>query len=366
MSSRPLFATMLAAGEGTRMKSSRPKTLARICGKPMGVHVLDALRQAGVNDAVVVVGHEAEKVKALLSAMAAVDMKIHFVKQTELRGTGDALAVALTDFPDVLNYGGTEIPVIIVVAGDTPLITPATLEKLAKVHIETKAAATLITAEIEDPYGYGRIIRGKNDRVLEIIEERDATDEQRMISEINTGIYAFNMDVLAPTLRRITPKNSQGEYYLTDSVAILSEMGYLVNTLLIDDPTEAMGVNDRVQLAEAEKEFRRRINRQWMKSGVTMVDPDTIYIAATVEIGRDTTIWPGTHIAGNTQIGSSAEIGPETMLLDCSVGDGAKVTRCEASGADIGASAIVGPWVVLLPGAKVEPDTSTGSFRTLG
>ncbi|NNN20082.1 MAG: NTP transferase domain-containing protein [Acidimicrobiaceae bacterium] len=365
MSFRPLFAAMLAAGEGTRMKSSRPKTLARICGRPMGMHVLEALSQAGVEDAVVVVGHEAERVKVSLAALAPSEMKIRFVEQSQRLGTGDALSVALTVLPDVISYSGSETPVVLVVPGDTPLITPKTLRELVETHIVSRASATLITAVPEDAIGYGRIVRGKDGRVTHIVEERDATSEQKQIKEINTGIYAFNLDVLAPTLRRISPKNTQKEFYLTDSISILSEMGYLVSALQIDDGVEALGVNDQMQLAEAEKQFRRRINRQWMSRGVTMVDPDTVYISATVEIGQDTTIWPSVHLAGNTQIGSSVEIGPDTRLLDCSVGDGARVTRCEASGADIGAGAIVGPWVVLSRGAKVEPDTSTGSFKTL-
>ncbi len=366
VSFRPLFAAMLAAGEGTRMKSSRPKTLAKICGKPMGTHVLEALAMAGVQDAVVVVGHDAERVKLSLSASTHSEIKIHFVEQQQLLGTGDALSVALTVLPDALNYGGNETPVVIVVPGDTPLITPATLRLLTETHKETKASATLITAVIDEPYGYGRIVRTKDGRVTHVVEERDATYEQRQIKEINTGVYAFNLDVLAPTLRRISPRNAQQEYYLTDSISILSDMGYLVSALQIDDEVEALGVNDQIQLAEAEKQFRRRINRRWMSEGVTMVDPESVYIAATVEIGQDTTIWPGTHLAGNTQIGNSVEIGPDTRLLDCSVGDGAKVTRCEASGSDIGPGAIVGPWVVLAHGAKVDPDTSTGSFKTLG
>ncbi len=366
MTFRPLFAAMLAAGEGTRMRSSRPKTLARICGQPMGIHVLEALSGAGVEDAVVVVGHEAEKVKASLSASVPSETKVHFVEQRQLLGTGDALSVALTVLPDVLNYSGNETPVVLVVPGDTPLITPETLRMLVENHIETKASATLITAVLDDPYGYGRIVRGKDGRVTNVVEERDATREERQIKEINTGIYAFNLDVLAPTLRRISPKNAQQEYYLTDSIAILSAMGYLVSALQIDDGVEALGVNDQIQLAEAEKQFRRRINRRWMSQGVTMVDPESVYIAATVEIGPDTTIWPGTHLAGNTQIGSSVEIGPDTRLLDCTVGDGARVSRCEGYAADVAAGAIVGPWVVLTRGAKVEPDTSTGSFKTLG
>ncbi|MCL5076776.1 MAG: NTP transferase domain-containing protein [Actinobacteria bacterium] len=366
MSSRPLFATMLAAGEGTRMKSDRPKTLARICGKPMGVHVLDALCQAGVQDAVVVVGHKAERVEAALAAMAPTTMKLHFAEQSKLNGTGDALSVALTVLPDALGYSPAEMPVAIVVPADTPLITADTLRNLAESHIESKAAATLITAEVDEPFGYGRIVRTKDGKVARVVEERDAINEQKNITEINTGIYAFNLDILAPTLRRITPINDQGEYYLTDCISILSEMGYLVNSIQIADRAEALGVNDRVQLAEAEHQFRQRINRAWMKQGVTMVDPESTYIEATVTIGQDTTIWPGSHLAGNTQIGLSVEVGPETRLLDCTVGDGAKVTRCEATQADIGSDAIVGPWVVLAPGAKVEPGTSTGSFKVLG
>lgn len=366
MSYKPLFAVLLAAGEGTRMRSSRPKTLARICGKPMGAHVLDALCEAGVQDAVVVVGHEADRVKATLTETAPSEMKINFVMQSKLLGTGDALGVALTVLPDVLTFSGAQSPIVLVVPGDTPLITPETLKRLVQVHTESKATATLLTAVLETPFGYGRVVRNKEGRITQVIEERDATDDQRSITEINTGIYAFNLDVLAPALRRILPKNVQNEYYLTDSISILADMGYLVSAVQISDEVEALGVNDLIQLSEAERQFRRRVNRYWMSRGVSMVDPETTYIAATVEIGQDTSIWPDAHLAGNTQVGRSVEIGPGTRLIDCTVGDGAKVTRCEATRADIGAGAIVGPWVVLTPGAKVEPETSTGSFKTLG
>lgn len=358
-----LSAVVLAAGEGTRMRSKRAKPLAKLCGKTMLGHVLDSLTGLeGLSRVVVVVGHQEEAVRASLASYSRAGVDIIFVKQEHLRGTGDALSVALTRLPDPLGTPDGTRESIIVVPSDTPLLKTATLQGLVEEHLAAKSAVTLLTAELQNPWGYGRIVRDHHGVVKQVVEERDASDKEREIAEINTSCYVFDIAVVAPSLRRLEPTNSQGEYYLTDVVGVLSSAGYNIGTVSIDDFTEVMGVNDRVQLAEAERVMRSRINLSWMRRGVTIVDPTSTYIDSEVEIGPDTTIWPQSLLAGATAIGSNCEIGPEARLVDCAVGDGAKVVRVEAEGAYVGDLARVGPYVSLLPGAKVDAGARIGPF----
>src|SRR3954464_4943182 len=246
MSKRQLSAVVLAAGEGTRMRSTRPKPLHVLCGRPLVLHVIDALSELDLDRVVVVVGHGADRVTKTVQEQAPPGITIDFVEQRVQRGTGDAVSVALTAFPDADDDGD-----IIVLPGDTPLLRPATLAALVRAHRSGDVAATMLTAVLEDPLGYGRIVRDKNDRVARIVEQGDATEEERAIDEINTSIYCFRRSVLAPALRRLSPENAQGEYYLTDVVSVLHEAGYGVASLVCDDPMEAAGVNDRAQLAVA-------------------------------------------------------------------------------------------------------------------
>jgi bifunctional UDP-N-acetylglucosamine pyrophosphorylase/glucosamine-1-phosphate N-acetyltransferase len=358
VSERPLSAIVLAAGEGTRMRSSRPKPLHLLCGRAMVLYVLDSLADCDVDKAVVVVGHGAERVTKKLQEEAG-DIAIDFVEQHQQRGTGDATSVALTSFPDDDDDGD-----VLVLPGDTPLLRPSTIAMLVREHRMTEAACTILTATSEDATGYGRVVRGKDDRVVRIVEERDATDEERAITEWNTSIYCFRRSVLAPALRRLTPDNDQGEYYLTDVVEVLHDAGYAVVGLVMPDDAEAQGINDRQQLAHAEAELRRRINAAWMRAGVTMVDPERTYIDNPVRLSPDVTIFPGTLLQGETVVGEGAELGPDTRLVDCTVGSGAIVERTVGRHADVGAGAIVGPYAVLEPGAHIEPGARTGSFYT--
>jgi len=358
MSQRPLSAVVLAAGEGTRMRSSRPKPLHLLCGRAMLLYVLDALDDLSVEKAVVVVGHGAESVTKKLSEQGPPDLVIDFVEQHVQRGTGDALSVALTGFSDDDDDGGD----LVVLPGDTPLLRPSTVAALVKRHRETEAAATLLTARLPDPTGYGRVVRGKDDRVRRIVEQADAVGDELGIDEINTSIYCFRRSLLAPALRRLSPENAQGEYYLTDVVEVLHDAGYTVVSLVSDDPEETRGVNDRAQLAAAEAELRRRTNDFWMARGVTMLDPDRTYIDATVELASDVTLFPGTILQGRTIVGAGAEIGPGTRLVDSVVGPGARVEMTVCRDADIGADSIVGPFAVLEPGDSVPGGMRTGPF----
>lgn len=361
MSERPLSAVILAAGEGTRMRSSRPKPLHLLCGKAMLLYVLDSLGDCEMGRVVVVVGHGAERVTKKLQEEAP-DLMLDFVEQHVQRGTGDAVSVGLTAFPDdEVDLGDGDL---LVLPGDTPLLRPDTIAALVAEHRRTDAACTLLTARVPDPTGYGRIVRGKDGRVRRVVEQTDATEEEREIDEICTSIYCFRQSVLAPALRRLSPENAQGEYYLTDVVAVLADAGYPVVSMVADDHRDTQGVNDRVQLAAAEAELRRRTNEALLREGVTMLDPERTYVDATVQVGKDVTLFPGTLLQGRSVIGAGAEIGPDTRLVDCVVGEGAVVEQTVGRDAEIGAGAVVGPYASLEPGSHVPADSRTGSFYT--
>ena len=307
------------------MRSARPKPLHRLCGRPMVLHVLDALAELSVTRVVVVVGHRAEWVTKTLIEHAPPGMAIEFVEQVEQRGTGDAMSVALTGLPD---DEGSDDGDVVVLPGDTPLLRPATLAALVHQHRTSDAAATLLTAELDDPTGYGRVVRGRDDSVARVVEHGDATDEELEVDEVNTSIYCFRRSVLAPSLRRLSPANAQGEYYLTDVVEVLYEAGHKVGSVVVEDTMEVAGVNDRAQLAVAEAELRDRINERWMRRGVTMWDPERTYIDVDVELEPDVVLLPGVILQGSCVIGAHAEIGPEVHLVDTVVGEGAGGVEC--------------------------------------
>ena len=358
MTPRPLSAVVLAAGEGTRMRSARPKPLHLLCGRAMVLHVLDALSSLSLDRAVVVVGHSAERVIKTLCEQAPPELALEFVEQHVQRGTGDAVGVALTAFADDDFEDGD----LIVVPGDTPLLRAETLKALVAAHRRSDAAATLLTAVLDEPAGYGRVVRGKDGRVARVVEDRDATPDERAINEVNTSIYCFRRSLLAPALRRLTPENSQGEYYLTDVIGVLYTAGYNVVSMVASDPIETAGVNDRAQLAAAEAALRDRTNDRWMRQGVTMIDPERTYIDATVSLAPDITLFPGTVLQGHTVIESGAEIGPDSRLVDCVVRQGAVVEQSVGRLADIGPDARVGPFAALNPGCRLPAGTVTGPF----
>ena len=347
---RPLSAVVLAAGHGTRMRSARPKPLHRLCGRPMILHVLDALSELPLTRVVVVVGHRAEWVTKTLIEHAPPGMAIEFVEQVEQRGTGDAMSVALTGLPD---EDGGEDGDVVVLPGDTPLLRPGTLARLVRTHRATDDAATLLTAVLDDPTGYGRVVRGRDDAVARVVEDADATDEELEVGEINTSMYCFKRSVLAPSLRRLSPSNAQGEYYLTDVVEVLYEAGHRVGSVVVEDTMEVAGVNDRAQLAIAEAELRDRINERWMRRGVTMWDPQTTYIDTEATLATDVVLLPGVILQGACVIGEHAEVGPDTRLVDTTVGEGAVVTSSVCRRSVIGPDARVGPFAVLAEGSEV-------------
>ena len=337
------------------MRSNRPKPLHHLCGRPMVLHVLHAVAELDVQRVVVVVGHRGDWVTKTLVEDAPPHLNIEFVEQVTQRGTGDAAAVALTGLPDDDEEGD-----VLVLPGDTPLLRSPTLAALVRHHRRHDAGATLLTAEVADPSGYGRIVRGRDDRVAAVVEDADANDAEREILEINTSIYCFRRGLLAPSLRRLSPANAQGEYYLTDVVGVLYEAGYQVQSLVMADPMEAAGVNDRAQLAIAEAELRDRINERWMRRGVTMWDPERTYVDAEVQLATDVSLLPGVILRGHCRVGEGAEIGPDCLVEDCEIGERARVRHSDCTRAQIGAQAQVGPFASLGPGTVV-PDGGRGA-----
>ena len=358
---RPLFAVVLAAGEGTRMRSGTPKPLHRLCGRPMVLHVLDALSELPVDRVVVVVGHGANEVVKTIQNEAPGDLTLEFVEQLEPRGTGDAVAVALPGFPDAFTTDADEGDLVIL-PGDTPLVRRATLAHLIREHRALDAAATVLTAKLEDPFGYSRVVRSKDGRVSRIVDDADCTPSELDIDEVASQIYCFRRGVLAPALRRLSPDNSLGEYFLTDTIEVLHGAGYTVTTVVARDPMEAAGVNDRAQLAAAESEVRARINERWMRRGVTMWDAEATYLDMTVQLGPDVTLMPGVVLEGRTTIGEGSLIGPGCHLIDCEVGEGVRLTHTVAERAVIEDHAVVEAFSVLEPGTRLARGERVGPF----
>jgi bifunctional UDP-N-acetylglucosamine pyrophosphorylase/glucosamine-1-phosphate N-acetyltransferase len=323
----------------------------------MVLHVLDAVAELDLDRAVVVVGHAAERVTKALHEEAPPNLILEFVEQQVQRGTGDAVSAGLTAFPDEDDDDGSDV---VVLPGDTPLLRAPTLAAFVREHRRSGAAATLLTARLPNPSGYGRVVRTKDGRVSRIVEEADASATELAVDEVNTSIYCFRRSVLAPALRRLSPENAQGEYYLTDTIGVLADAGYPISALEVSDPMEAAGVNDRAQLAVAEAELRDRINERWMRRGVSMLDPERTYIDASVRLQADVTLLPGTLLQGHTSVATGGEIGPGTQLVDCVVEEGATVAQTVGRLAEIGTGAIVGPYATLLPGHRVPEGTVTG------
>ena len=345
--SSPIFAVILAAGKGTRMKSNRAKVLHTLCGVPMVNYVIEATRPLLPEGFFVVVGHQAELVEAVLPEDAEP------VLQDEQRGTGDAVRVALHALE------GEEEGVLLVVNGDGPLISDRTLGELVERHRSAGVGATVLVAELDDPSGLGRVVEDAG--VVRIVEEREATEMEREIRLVNLGLYAFELTEIRDAIGGLTSENEGGELYLTDVLETIGRRSRAV-TYRLKNPEEANLVNDRSQLARAEEILRRRILDAHMRGGVTVRDPASTHIEASVEIGRDTVILPGTLLRGETRIGSDCVIGPSTDLQDTQVGDGALVEHSVGRGAEVGDGVSVGPYSFLRPGTVLEPGAKVGAY----
>jgi len=314
-------------------------------------YVLDAAFQEDVRATIVVVGHHATWVQKELGELSRRDVPLTFVEQDEQLGTGHAVRVALSTIDDAIGDSDGDV---LILPGDTPLLRRSTVAHLLAVHRERNAALTVLGARVDDPTGYGRLIRAKDGTLERIVEERDATVDERAINDVNTSIMVVRESLLGPALRRVGRRNVQNEYYLTDLVSVLHETGHRTLSLMLDDPSEASGVNDRLQLARAEAVLRRRINDQWLSRGVTMWDPEVTYVDADVELAAEVSLLPGTILKGHCVIARGAQIGPHAILSDVTVGENAYVGMVEATRVRVGADARVASFVVLGPGADVE------------
>lgn len=347
-----IYAVVLAAGQGTRMKSKLYKVLHPVCGKPMVEHVVDHIRDLDVTKIVSIVGHGAEKVKEQLGD------KSEYVLQEEQLGTAHAVQQAETLLGDL---EGTTI----VICGDTPLIRPETMKALLEHHQQQAAKATILTAVAENPTGYGRILRNEEGHVEQIVEQKDATVEQQKVTEINTGTYCFDNKALFETLKLVKNDNAQGEYYLPDVIEILKQQGEIVSAYISDDFSENLGVNDRVALSQAEEIMRARINEAHMRNGVTIINPANTYIGADVTIGSDTIVYPGILLEGQTVIGEDCYIGPNSHIVDSQIGHRTKIDASVVEESMIGEDVTVGPYAHIRPASNVLNRAKVGNFVEL-
>ncbi|SCF39024.1 UDP-N-acetylglucosamine pyrophosphorylase [Micromonospora marina] len=343
---------VLAAGEGKRMKSSLPKVLHPLLGRTLLGHVLTAAGPLGADRTVVVVGHGADQVREHLSEVAPGATP---VLQERQLGTGHAVRMALDAVPDA---SGT----VVVINGDVPLLRPETVQALVEAHEDAAAAATVLAAEVPDPTGLGRIVRDVQGQLEQIIEERDATPQQRALREINAGIYAFDAARLREALGKLSTDNDQGEEYLTDVFALLRDAGEPVAVHCAADYVETLGCNDRVELAALRRLLRDRVNEGWMRTGVSILDPHTTWIDVTVTVERDAVIDQNTQLQGATTVGAGALVGPDTTLIDTVVGAGASIVRSHALGAEVGPQASVGPYAYLRPESRLGRKAKVGTF----
>jgi len=353
MTGNNLAIIILAAGQGTRMKSRLPKVLHPIGGRPLVGHVLTTAARLGADHVEVVVRHERDQVVAALSQAYP---EAVFVDQDEVPGTGRAVQVAIDELP--ADFGGD----VLVLSGDVPLLEAETLHALIEGHRAASAAATLLSARLDDPTGYGRVIRDPDGAVQRIVEQKDATADEAAVTEINAGVYVFRAADLRAQLARVTQDNAQGEMYLTTVIELLRGAGERVAAELAADTAATFGVNDRVQLAEAGRVLNDRIVRRWQREGVTVIDPATTWIDDDATLAPDVTVLPNTQILRATTIAAGAIIGPDTTLVDCEVGEDAIVRRTDATLAVIGAEATVGPFSFLRPGTVLGAKGKIGAY----
>ena len=342
------FAIILAAGQGTRMKSKLYKVLHPVCGKAMVDHVLSQVEKDNVDQIVTIVGHGAEKVQETLGD------RTEYALQEEQLGTGHAVLQAE-------KMLGSKDGMTLVTCGDTPLFTAETFAKLFEYHEKSGDVATVLTAKADDPFGYGRVIRNAAGEVEKIVEQKDATPEEAKVDEINTGVYVFDNQALFEALHQVNNDNAQGEYYLPDVIGIFQKAGKKVGAFEMDDFEESMGVNDRIALAKATKVMQRRINEKHMRNGVTIIDPDNTYIDADVQIGADTVVEPGVQLKGKTVIGEDCVIGAHSQIRDCKIEDGVTVTVSYLEESVMHKNSNIGPYSHLRPCSRL-----AGSWNPCG
>ncbi|MEY4450472.1 MAG: bifunctional N-acetylglucosamine-phosphate uridyltransferase/glucosamine-phosphate [Actinomycetota bacterium] len=353
MGEQHLAVVVLAAGAGTRMKSNKPKVMHEIAGLPLLGHALATASSLGASFVVPVIRHQREVIAPYIEAFYP---NAVIADQDEIPGTGRAVECALDAIP--ADFKGA----VVVTSGDVPLLDVPTLEGLIDAHLSQGVAATVLTAILDDPSGYGRVVRTSDGSFLKIVEDRDASKKQLEIREVNAGVYVFDAEHLRTALGRVGSHNAQGEKYLTDVAAELLAEGFEVQGIPVTDNWLVAGINDRVQLAEVTAELNRRICEAWQLAGVTILDPSSTWIDVTAELGQDVTLLPGTYLRGMTKIGPGATVGPEVVLVDTEVGAGATVIKAHVTGSRIGAGASVGPFSFLRPGTDLGADGKIGTF----
>lgn len=357
----PIAFIILAAGLGTRMKSSTPKMLHELCGRSMLSHAVHAAAGVSPHHIVVVTGHQRERVQQAVADIAEeLNRPVLTAVQEEQNGTGHAVMCGLSALPE--DFTGT----ILVTTSDVPMLDSATLHDLLDVHDQhPRPAVTVLTATVPDPTGYGRIVRNSNGEVLSIVEQADASEDEKVINEVNSGVYAFDATQLRRSLELLDTNNEQGELYLTDVISIARQADRPVRAHRLDDAFVVAGVNNHVQMAEVAAEMNRRILTHWMTEGVTIVDPLNTWIDVDVELSRDVTILPGCQLHGTTTVAEGATIGPDCSLTNITVGRDAEVVRAHGSDAVIGDGATVGPWAYLRPGTNLGPESKMGTFTEM-
>ncbi|MBC7341992.1 MAG: bifunctional UDP-N-acetylglucosamine diphosphorylase/glucosamine-1-phosphate N-acetyltransferase GlmU [Clostridia bacterium] len=351
-----IAAVVLAAGQGTRMKSKRAKVLHPVAGRPMAEYVLQALRQASVKRVLVVVGHQAEEVKQALGP------EWEYVLQAEQLGTGHAVAQAL---PALLE-AEAQVEAVLVLCGDTPLIRPTTIQLLVEAYQKAPdpPGVIVLTARVPDPKGYGRVLRSPSGELVAIREEKDlaGAPELLAINEVNTGIYCFSLPALSASISQLGRENAQGEYYLTDSIELIRQQGLRVEALVAPDYQEVLGVNSRLELARAEAILRDRVRVRLMEAGVSIMDPASTFIDDGVQIGSDTVVLPFTYIFGHTQIGRDCQIGPGTTISDSTIADGVSIQQSVLKEVEVGPGCNIGPFSYLRPGTRLDREVKVGDF----
>ncbi len=348
-----LLSVILAAGKGTRMKSKSIKVLHKVAGKPMLSHVIDTVNNIS-SELICIVGYQGDKVKKEFSGR-----DINFVTQEKQLGTGHAVK-QVRDY--IISHNGP----VLILCGDTPLLKEKTIKNMVKKHKANDAGLTILTALVEDPSGYGRIIKNNQGHIVAIREEEDATEEEKTIEEVNSGVYCFDSKLLAEALTTLTSDNAQDEYYLTDTISYIKETDAKIISAVVNDSAEITGINDRKNLAKAEKVIRKQINNLHMENGVTIIDPVTTYIDANVKIGQDTVVYPFTYIEGNTEIGPDCIIGPHNRLVAAKIGEGVNLqANCIIKESDIGNNCNIGPFAYIRPGCSIDEGVKIGDYVEL-
>ncbi|MBU5257291.1 bifunctional UDP-N-acetylglucosamine diphosphorylase/glucosamine-1-phosphate N-acetyltransferase GlmU [Tissierella praeacuta] len=347
------ISVILAAGEGTRMKSKIPKVLHEVCGKPILEYVINASKGASVEKNVVIVGHGGDIVREYFKEEPII-FKTQPIGDDVPYGTGFAVMQAMEDIDDSST--------VVILYGDTPLITESTIDELINYHSKNQFKATVLTAILDDPTGYGRIIREDTGDILKIVEQKDASEEEKKIKEINSGIYCFDGKLLKYALGKIDNNNAQNEYYVTDVIGILKEEGHKVGAYIIENSTEIHGVNSRVQLAFSEEVMRKRISEYHMVNGVTIINPDNTYIEDGVKIGRDTIIYPGVSLEGNTEIGEDCIIGSNSRIVESMIHNNVSIESSTIENSIVGENTHIGPYAHLRPNSNIGKNAKIGNF----